>query len=273
MRQLFLTNEKNFVYDLTNINYGFLENPSGFGFSKSLEFANYTSIRNLISNTYNFGAISGNLIFLNYNKYNEFLDYLRNSNDLYLNYKPNTTINTYYIKVLISSIEKNEINTSKQTLDCTITFEATSYWQKQELHFSSNIVSEKPNLNPTYPLTYKHTKYATSIGQAQILSILLNNKGDLNAPLKIIIYGPAVNPSWKLGTQSGALNLTIQPDQELHIDSRENILSIYSGSTSLDYYKDHTKNNYIYAPKKESTLYIENATTVEVVLYEQYISI
>lgn len=270
MRLFYLQNSNDELYELSDPNKNFFYEPQGLGFSKNLEYVSNTLIRKNITNELAFGQVSGTITFYNYSEYRIFIDYIARSATLWLYYKPTSTSDTYYTQVLVSSIDKTELNRDTQTLLCSITFDLLGYWTKDEVVITGSGTGD-PSGNQTYPMTYALT-YGVSQGSSQFMSFVLSNNGHAPAPLAIKIRGQAINPTWVLGNQTGGLNLTIQTGQEVVVDSREDVMTITSGETILDQFKDPLKQNYIYAPVGEFTLFVE-ATDAEVTLYEQFASI
>lgn len=268
MRQIWLKNNNNEIFDLTGKASDFLAGPSGFGYSMALGFKDYTLTRRATTNRISFGSVGGEVIFAGYSQYSAFIEYIAISEEIHLYYQPAAA--AFRAKVVLNKIDKSEIDQDLGVLRCPVQFDLLGYWTRGEVVVTGG-GSGDPSENQTYPMTYSLT-YGVSQGSSQYISFALNNNGHAPAPLKITIRGQAINPTWMLGSQNGGLNLTVQTGQEVVIDSREDVMTITSGDTVLDQFKDHAKQNYIYAPVGESTLFVE-ATDAEVTLYEQFASV
>ncbi len=266
MRKFKLINEKNKEYDL--LNDTFLRSPKGLGFSFTSSFNAYNLIRKIADKKLTFEQFQGEMIFKSYEEYKIFVDYVMSSKELVLVYNPSGL--EYYVKVEVSTLDKGEINKVNGMLVCVVAFDLMGYWTKEEVSLTGN--QEVITANAPYPYDYPLT-YGVGTLYSEYIAITLTNDGHSPAPLKIKITGLAINPTWEINKQKGKLKMNIQSDQVVEIDSREDKMTISSGITILDEYKDQRLQNYIYAPIGESTLLIGGASNVEVVMYEQFASI
>lgn len=268
MRVLYLLNQNDQRYDLMA---NFLNEPKGLGFSFNLDYATFSLVKKATRKRIKFQQITGDLILRDYLGYQEFMAYLRSSTTLTLTYIPSPEIGPYYCPMEVSSLSKTEVSKETGLLHCPIVFDQLGYWTHEEvLVFGESM--EVSTVEEYYPLRYP-LAYGKSPNTPNLLSIAIRNDGDVPCPLKLSLFGQGIQPTWKLGEQEGGLNLTILTDQVVHIDSREDVMLIYSGETLLDAMKDHTKQNYLYAPVGESTLEVSNVARAEVILYEQFLSV
>jgi hypothetical protein len=246
----------------------FLRSPKGLGFKFDNSINNYNLTRRISSKKLAFEQFQGEMIFNSYSEYKIFVDYIMSSQELSLIYNPDGI--EYYCKVEISQLDKSEIDKTAGKLICIIAFDLLGYWTREETTLTGN--QEVVSLSPNYPLNYTIT-YGTGTLYSSYIAITLTNNGHSPAPLKISITGLAINPTWEIGNQKGKLLTNVQSEQVVEIDSREDKMKILSGETVLDSYKNHTLQNYIYAPIGDSVLLLQGVITSEVTIYEQYSSI
>lgn len=268
MRQFYLRNENNETFDLMDKD-SFFNTPNGLGFSKDLVFLDFNLSRKLKNSKFAKKKITGEIVLKDYIKYEELVSYIFGSRELKLYYQPDGVAGAY-IKVEINEIPKGELDQSG-LLITQIEMEALSYWVREE---ESKVV-ELPSVIVTdvFPLTFPFKfSGSTAEGNAELPIAIVNN-GHLPCPIKIKIYGNSNYPEWKLENQQGKLNLVVAAGQEVVVDSREDIFSVYSGQTDLSQYLEYTYQNMIYAPIGESTLTFKGVNKVEVTIYEQYTTV
>ena len=224
MRYFKLRNSADEELDITTTEILFHE-ISGLGFEEDNDFMRISNSWILNKSDYNQATISGSMLFneggLNknllspYAKYRNFATFI-NKAPLTLVYYPfgetDKESDIYYRRVRVSKIEKSEIN-EYGVLDCGIDFITYTPWY--QMQYSEMTHSEPPG-------TAHHWVWDTPIIFEPTSAQLSNDaipawfdwepENDfvtritglqVNAPTKITIYGPCVNPYWTHGVKVG----------------------------------------------------------------------
>lgn len=248
MRKFKLQNALGESFDLMRRD-AYFQSPEGLGVEYSNRYArvgtNFIPTQNEIAQ----GSISGEMWFKGYAQYTEFRKHIAKQ-PLKLLYTINDT--TYTIDCRIGSLEKAEISNRTGLLQCAIDFDCTSLWyirRKPEWTAAVDVVGGK-----VYSYQYDYTYREALANQ-----IRETNYSDMESPAIITIYGPVVDPEWRIlvngkAVSSGALTATISSGHKLVINSVDDQLEIAEydadGTYLRDLYQtvDFDKTNFMYLP-------------------------
>ena len=251
MRKFKLINAVGAEYDLCNENHSF-ENPDSLGFDRDMAF---TRASNDFINTQNNPVQKtpkGEVIFAGYQEYAEFVAFVLQT-PLKLCYAPMDT--WYYLDVEITSLKKGEMGSSG--LPCDIDFIAYGMWY---LPAQIKQVSEDTSNGKQYSYTYPYNYIDTARG-----TVILENSGAADAPCRLHIFGPCINPSWSL-TQSGKtvltgkVTITLGATEKLVVDANTKTMETakrgFDNSFIGDEYQnsDFSTDRFVFAPPGESVL-------------------
>ena len=196
--------------------------------------------------------IEGVMIFKGYSQYTEFKNHI-SKQPLKLLYTVNGT--TYTIDCLVGEISKSEINNKSNRLESALVLECTSQWYvKRDPIFTAKIDQVGGKV---YDYTYDYTYQESLMNQ-----IRATNYSNLESPAIITLYGPIVDPVWRVLVngkvfQSGECNVTIATGHKLVINSVDDQLEIAEYTEDGEYYRDiyqyinFGKSNFIYLPPGE----------------------
>lgn len=128
----------------------------------------------------------GKILFTGTDKYQDYSDFIKfiAVEPLTLEYVSNAT---YRAKVDLKEIEKSEINQDGY-LECAISFKRLSRWYKTITILNEN----EGNGGKVYDYEYDYTYMEYEPQQATIQS-----DSGYDSPIKLTIFGPIVNPTWK----------------------------------------------------------------------------
>ncbi len=158
-------------------------------------------------------------------------------------------------------MEKGEISVKDTFLTCKVTFEGRSPW-----YVAKKIIrKESDSGGKRYSYVYPYSYLNRSIGEAEII----NNSG-MEAYFKIKIYGPVINPVWRLvqgghTVADGRLLAEIGKDSCLIINSDPGVIEIAEYDLVGRYLKDRYEDSdfdterFIYPPPGASVLKVGHA--------------
>lgn len=232
MRQFFIKNALGQEWDLNSSDGGFYT-PSGLGFTRKMSYqrigsTQYTAVSDILEQK----KIKGNFVFKNYERYQQFIRFIQKT-PLMLKYK---AAEEFMIRCDITSIEKGE--KTKGLLQCKSTL--TTYGTFYKTVRAENVDSGE---GKKYEYRYDYTYFDNLLGTLE-----LESDSVLEAPTKLTILGPVINPSWihtLNGKQliTGKVNCNIPSGHRLVIDSTS--LPAYSikeydqnGIEVSDHYQD-----------------------------------
>ena len=143
MRQFSLSNKSGEVYRLNDLKW-FFHNPGGLGFSRNMTFQKIGNNYEILQDGYNQEAVTGEIRFKSdsvsdaYHKYSAFARFIQDT-PLVLHYR--VTDREYLLDVIVSSVDKSEINVSSG-MNVKITIMPLSLWyQKIEQSASGTFIS------------------------------------------------------------------------------------------------------------------------------------
>jgi hypothetical protein len=180
---------------------------------------------------------------------------------LQLCYEPGDT--WYYLDCKVKSLKKGEISNGK--LYCDIDFNAYGMWYLPVEAHETQKTSTGKKYSYTYPYTYIDTTRGT---------IKIANNSDIDAPCKLHIFGPCINPYWRLTkggviVSTGKVTVTVDSGQKLVVDANTGTMEItlrgVDNSLISDEYQngDFSTDRFIYAPSGDSTLSFSHDGTTE----------
>lgn len=213
VRQFQLINTLGYEYNLT-VRSHFLHSPQGLGFSRDSVFQRAGNIFKRINTRFNQPQVTGEIFFPNPRAYEKYFEFLQFSGDgsLTLLYKP--AQKQYRSSVELSEVRKEE----KQAcgLNVEVVFTLTTLWYENVSAFNDSTEVEGGKV---YDYTYDY-RYEDSLTN----TVSFTSDSHIDSPLKIYIYGRAINPQWRyynnnvlVGT--GKVNGTIPDGNMLLIDT------------------------------------------------------
>ena len=122
-------------------------------------------------------------------------------------------IGDYYLKCFVIASSKMNYLQSKKHTEISLKISTDfPYWVKETTTtFGYNIISEGKNLDFNNDFAYDYT--------SNMLGKELNNTGFVPANFRMLIYGPAENPSVNIGGHTYAVNTSVARNEYLAIDS------------------------------------------------------
>lgn len=183
MRKLYLVNEVGTAYYFDYRTGTLIASIADIGFQKDNTYITYKNTYTKVDEKNPQVTLEFGLVFLaGYQGYTDFLKYVRESKELRLFYEVNH--NAKYVYVAFKSITKTQLEYG--TLQCKLVLDKLSLWQqKKNYEVTIGIVSG----GKVYPYTYPYTYAFSYAGQ-----VLIQNDGEVNAPLNIEIEGAVSNP-------------------------------------------------------------------------------
>lgn len=251
MRKFKLIDEFNNEFDLMRKD-AFLSTPNGLGFSSNIDFFQVDDFFIETEKKINQSTITGEMIFLNYEIYQEFFNFI-NKKTLKLGYKPLN--DWYFADCEISKLEKSEIGYQSKRLICNIEIvKKTPFYLPFLEFFEEETFESTKRYNYTYPYFYQ----SVTSGKIEI-----NSQVD-NSPTKIIINAPVLNPSWTLEQNGkvlsrGKINVEVNAGRII-VDSNPLSLEICIADNTnkcvenIYKYSDFNTERFIYVPKGKSYL-------------------
>lgn len=222
-----LYNSKGDVFDFQRSD-ALLISPSGLGFSMTEEVARSGDFY-LQTNEYPAQAtIDAQIAFKTYEAYTEYAMFIRYT-PLRLAYAP--LDDWYYRDITQASLGKGEFENEGTRLYAPVQFRCYAGWYTEivkEATAETPITVENPK---KYPYSYSYGYNGTASGQA---SIVASGK---DIPLRIIIYGACVNPSFTVYNGGkriarGKFNIRVAEGEKLVVDS--NPLTMTAAIYSVD---------------------------------------
>lgn len=256
MRYFKLRNSSGDLFDITNEEYLFHE-ISGLGFEETNEFRRVGPVWKLNSTSFNQTKPGGKMLFTEfgsttpYQKFSVFKRFIAQA-PLYLIYYPNG-INgkPYRKKVRVSRFDKTEM-TELGVLDCEIEF--TPYGPWYEIVVLENIPEESSE--NTHWIWDIGNRWRDAIdgdtetprykfGGESRNDVFIDCESNTQGLVKLIIDGPARNPSWlhyvgsalqTAGGFSSNTEMIVSSDEQLIIDNTDgsSTINIHNKTTNED---------------------------------------
>lgn len=190
VREFKIINEKGQEFSLMDIQeYCLLTDPTDLGISYTTEYEQVGN--NFILNKKNIEQKnpSGTLNFINYDNYYKFINFIESSKSLKLYYKvpfENSSPREYYKDIDFALLEKTEIK-PEGVISELVTFNSLSLWY-EENETTYDITAQENEMRYDYRWDSRYTTYNKR-------SIVYDNKGHVEAPIKVEIDGYIENPS------------------------------------------------------------------------------
>lgn len=206
---------------------GQMQNVDGVGFSKN---PTYQRVDRYFINTdteHKQNAITGEMVFLTEQKYNDFLDFIGDSK-LYLK-RVSEGSKVTYIDVEVVDFKRNDENRFYNSFClCDIDLSAISPWYKLKYVYENSTTGNSKTSPYTYPYTYSLTD--TSVFNLDIAS-------KVGAIVNIRIFGEVDSPEWSIlsansGLKNGKYNDAISTGEYLEINSTPSELGVWLHKSS-----------------------------------------
>lgn len=200
-------------YDVTTKNDLFFYGVDGLGFEETTEFQRIEDRYALLNKYTAQTKIKGTLKFWQPDaeqKYFDFAQFCQNS-PIRMEYNPKYGV--FSRSGIISKIERTD--GTGNSLEITITFTAQTPWYKTITQYNDGVITG----GKVYDYEYDYT-YSSSV----INSVTIDSDSYQSSPVKIIIFGPAVNPTWRhylnnVLQTSGKVNGSVLANHKLVIDT------------------------------------------------------
>lgn len=200
-------------YDVTTKNDLFFYGIDGLGFEETTEFQRIEDRYALLNKYTAQGKIKGTIRFWQPNaeqKYFEFAQFCQNS-PIRMEYNPKYGV--FSRSGIISKIERTD--GTGNSLEITVTFTAQTPWYKTITQYNDGVITGGKVYDYEYDYTYS---------SAVINSVTIDSDSYQSSPVKVIIFGPAVNPTWRhylnnVLQTSGKVNGSVLANHKLVIDT------------------------------------------------------
>ena len=133
-RKLWLINALGNKYEFTNQNSRiFLDSPEGLGFTRVYSSTRLGNVEVIDTTQFEMIDVGGDLLFHeatadeSYQRYNEFIQFIKYK-PLELHYQTPNSLEDYFCKILITSVEKSQVSSSDSVLHCPITMHRLTQW-------------------------------------------------------------------------------------------------------------------------------------------------
>ena len=262
IRSLILRNRDGETFNLNDTS-SFLEQIGGFGAEHRTTYEqiedSFVEVQDLIKQK----RISGTLFFPSYQQYKNFADFACKK-PLTLIY---TTFDTYYIDVQMDLIDKTEKKVGG--LYCKVAFNALGLFYKTFTDKNVSGLSEGKTYNYEYNYEYINNQAST---------LQFDVESQRQCPCKLIILGPAINPSWTQylnGNQvaTGKVNITLTSSERLIVDTTKIPYSIikcnHDGTNAQNAYQnsDFSTKRFILLNNGQNTIRINHEGADDLNLY------
>lgn len=182
VRAFWMTNNAGAKYSLLS-DRAFLYLPQGLGFTKAYEAISFGTSEVVTQEQLNLGDISGEILFRGkdnadtYNEYSNFMNFLRET-PIVIHYMPPNLAESFGAQVVITNLEKTEIDEGDGLLHCPISMHMTTHWIA-DTTVEIVIDASEPH-GKAYELAYPY-----GYGGIDIENIRLINRGTEDIGLEI----------------------------------------------------------------------------------------
>ena len=213
MRTFKLIDNDGNTYDITAKNDLFFYGIDGLGYTQDSKFQRIEDRYALLEKYTAQGNIKGSIRFWQpgaEKKYFDFAQFCQNE-PIKMVYNPGH--GEYVRNGIITKISRTDGTGAELTIE--IEFKAQTPWYKTISQYNDGgIVGGK-----VYDYTYDYN-YSSSV----VNTVSIDSDSYQSSPIKLIIYGPATNPSWRhylnnVLQSSGKINGTVLPNHKLIIDT------------------------------------------------------
>lgn len=186
MRTFTLIDNDGNTYDVTAKNDLFFYGVEGLGYAQTTEFQRIEDRYALLNNYTSQAKIKGTIKFWQPDAERKYFDFAQFCQNGPIRMKYNPGHGEFYRNGVISEIVRTDGTGSE--LRVTLTFMAQTPWYKSvSAHNDGQIVGGK-----VYDYTFDYT-YSSAV----VNSVSVESDSYQSSPVKLIIYGPATNPSWR----------------------------------------------------------------------------
>lgn len=213
MRTFKIVNANGEMYDLTVKNRSFMHTVSGLGYGREAEFYRIGERFATLSNYLAQQEVRGNVYFGGANNMSDYFTFAKfcENTPLKLLYDPGTG-KTYTRDGFIKTMERSD---GENVRGAWVTFICTTPWYDTANEFNTGIIDGGKKYNYTY--SYKYAKYIAN-------TVIIESDSYLPSPMKLVIYGPVVNPIWRHYAnnkliETGQCTVTIPANHKLVIDT------------------------------------------------------
>lgn len=231
VREFRLINEKGQEFSLMDIhNYILLTEPSGLGYDYSTEYQQLgnTFVTNLRKMQQ--GQIRGTANFLQYDNFEDFINFVESSENLKFGYKipyKNKASKEYFKDVAIQSMSKTQKQTNGVFSE-TVIFDCLSLWYEENT-IIYNITPQENEIRWDFMWDSRFIDYSTR-------NLEYVNTGHTEAPILVEMDGHLVNPKIELYVegqlyQTVKITVEIQEYEKLLYGTRENDFYINKQNT------------------------------------------
>lgn len=289
VREFKLISDTGQTFDLMDFNsYCFFSNPSGLGYSYSIDYRSLDGFYVIDKKILNQQCISGTLNFKNYDNYTKFVKFIEQSNELKIEYSipyENEDKKIFYRDITLSDLSKDEKDDSSGILICSVTFDALSLWySKDELTYAMDAVDNEIRWD------FQWNSFFNSYSNREVTIL---NDGDIDASIELRIPGEVDKPKISLYVndefkQSLKVPITINENESFNYSSKNGNCYIYKKETDgsitnlktldyLDIYNDNcirlekNKNNKIILQAGNDDT--DEITSALLIVYKYYKSV
>ncbi len=266
MRTFTLIDNDGNTYDVTAKNDLFFYGIEGLGYAQTTEFQRIEDRYALLSNYTSQAKIKGTIKFWQPDAERKYFDFAQFCQNGPIRMKYNPGHGEFYRNGVISEIARTD-GTGNE-LRVTLTFTAQTPWYKNvSAHNDGQIIGGK-----VYDYTFDYT-YSSAV----VNSVSVESDSYQSSPVKLIIYGPATNPSWRhylnnVLQTSGKITGNVLANHKLIIDTTSIPYSIKQfdmlGNEVSDMYQlsDFSTDRFIRFGKGRNTVSVQadNTNTLNV---------
>ena len=200
-------------YNITSKDHAFFYGIDGLGYAQETQFQRIEDRYALLDKHIAQNKIVGTIRFWQPGaelQYFNFAQFCQNG-PIRMDYNPG--YGTYSRNGIITKIEKSDGN--EESLTVKIEFSAQTPWYKNVSRYNDGSITGGKVYNYTYDYTYLQSAKNT---------ITIDSDSHQSSPVRLVVLGPAVNPSWRhylnnVLVTSGKVNGTVLTNNRLIIDT------------------------------------------------------
>jgi len=280
VREFNLINEKKETYSLMDIqNYCLLTDPNGLGYAYNTEYERLGDVFISVLRQIEQGKISGTVNFISYDNFRNFVNFIESSEDLKFSYKIpfKNEIVEFFRDIQIQTISKTQLQ-SNGILSENIVIDCLSLWyqNKETVYDVEDLGGEEMQWDFVWD---------TRFSDYRSRSIVFENDGHVEAPLKIEIDGYLIKPEIIIRVNGATIadlpfNFTLTQGEKIFYSSVDNEIYITKQNTDgtitnlfQHQYIDLKNNNIFKVPKGTSEITLtadNNILNAKINIYKQY---
>lgn len=286
--------------DFSNDN-NFLTNPQNLGITLKNTYQRLGNKNIKTDEEFTFKNFLANIEFSSYARYTEFINFISaNKNSGFKLYYAPYTANEIYCECDFTEISKEELNIFGK-LNSKFSVQFKSYWLfdvtknsnfEEDTTLGKEYILDEEETNSLFAYAYTYTedseeevdslfKYNYRYNISGQNTVVLNNTGSVETPLKIVLNGVATNPTFALYDvndnllQNASFEVTVASGEKFVVDSDEEnmkVVLINTANEEIDktITQDYSKTTYITLPVGEHTLIISDDNDVQITGYVEY---